>query len=70
MNTDYHINVVYSHEDGVWIAHIPELVHCSAHGATPQEAVVEVEQAAAAWLDAARGLGRPLPAKSVRVVGA
>ena len=32
---DYHINIFYSEEDGGYIADIPDLVECSAFGATP-----------------------------------
>ncbi len=32
----YHINVLYSEEDGGWIAGIPDLVHCSAFEGTPR----------------------------------
>ncbi len=36
---DYHINIFYSGEDGGYIADIPDLVHCSAFGDTPEEAL-------------------------------
>jgi predicted RNase H-like HicB family nuclease len=42
---DYHINVFYSDEDGGYIADIPDLRHCSAFGATPEEAPAEVLKA-------------------------
>ena len=35
---DYHINVFYSEDDEGYIADIPDLQHCSAFGATPEEA--------------------------------
>ncbi len=58
---DYHINIFYSDEDEGYIADIPDLKFCSAFGATPEEAVREVEAAKAAWLDAARAAGKPIP---------
>jgi predicted RNase H-like HicB family nuclease len=58
---DYHINIFYSDEDGGYIADIPDLKVCSAFGATPKEALREVEQAKAAWLEAARAEGKPIP---------
>ena len=58
---DYHINISYSEEDGGYIADIPDLEACSAFGATPQEALAEVEKAKAAWLDVARQEGKPIP---------
>jgi len=52
--SDYHINVFYSEEDGGYIADIPDLEACSAFGASPEEALAEVEKAKEAWLTAAR----------------
>ncbi len=57
----YHINIFYSDEDGGYVADIPDLEACSAFGETPEEALAEVEQANAAWLDAARTEGKPIP---------
>ncbi len=59
--SDYHINIFYSEEDGGYIADIPDLESCSALGATPEEALAEVERAKAAWLEAARESGKPIP---------
>ncbi len=58
---DYHINVFFSDDDEGYIADIPDLKFCSAFGATSEEAVREVEKAKAAWLDAARAAGKPIP---------
>ncbi|MGO8876383.1 MAG: type II toxin-antitoxin system HicB family antitoxin [Acidimicrobiales bacterium] len=62
--TTYPIEVYWSEEDGVWIADVPDLPFCTAHGPTPHEAVAEVEIATEAWLDAARAAGRPVPEPS------
>ena len=59
--TGYHINVFWSDEDGCWIADVPDLEFCSAHGATPVEAVRQVETAMAAWLEAAKAAGKAIP---------
>ena len=58
---DYHINIFYSKEDGGYIADIPDLEACSAFGNTPAEALAQVEIARAAWLEAARAAGKPVP---------
>jgi predicted RNase H-like HicB family nuclease len=58
---DYHINIFYSEEDGGHIADLPDLEFCSAFGETPAEALAEVEQAKAAWLDAAKAEGKEIP---------
>lgn len=64
--SDYHINVVYSEEDGGYIADIPDLESCSAFGPTPQEALDEVLRAKGAWLSAARERGVPIPEPQYR----
>lgn len=58
---DYHINIFYSAEDEGYIADIPDLEACSAFGETPEEALKQVEIAKAAWLEAARAEGKPIP---------
>jgi predicted RNase H-like HicB family nuclease len=58
---DYHINIFYSDDDEGYIADIPDLPLCSAFGATPEDALHEVQIAKAAWLDAAAAEGRPIP---------
>jgi len=63
---DYHINIFYSDEDGGYIADIPDLEYCSAFGATPEEALAEVEKAKQLWLETARATGRPVPAPRYR----
>ena len=63
--SDYHINVFYSDEDKGWIADIPDLPHCSAFGATPEEVVREVGMAKIVWLESARSSGRPIPRPAI-----
>jgi predicted RNase H-like HicB family nuclease len=58
---DYHINIFYSDEDGGYIADLPDLKACSAFGETPEEALAELELARAAWLEAAKAAGKPIP---------
>ena len=57
----YHIDVFWSDEDGVWIANVPDLRFCSAHGDTPNEAVASVQEAMEGWLEVAREDGLPIP---------
>ncbi len=58
---DYHINIFYSDDDGGYIADIPDLEACSAFGATPEDALREVQHAKQAWLEAAQAEGKPVP---------
>jgi len=66
VNPGLPIEVFWSDEDEVWIASVPDLPTCSAHGLVPHDAVAEVEQAIEAWLDAARATGRPIQKPSSR----
>lgn len=65
---DYHINIFYSKDDDGYIADIPDLEACSAFGETPEEALRQVEIAKAAWLEAARAEGKPIPEPMYRPV--
>ncbi len=58
---DYHINIFYSEEDGCYVADIPDLKFCSAFGDTPEEALMELEIAKQAWLEAAKITGKRAP---------
>jgi len=58
---DYHINIFYSDEDEGYIADIPDLIHCSAFGETPEEALSETIKAKDAWIESARNSGKPIP---------
>ena len=66
--SDYHINIFYSDEDGGYIADIPDLQACSAFGATPEEALKQLEEAKRAWLEAAKESGKKIPAPRYRPV--
>ncbi|MHB8452781.1 MAG: type II toxin-antitoxin system HicB family antitoxin [Mycobacteriales bacterium] len=66
MNPEYRIEVSWSDEDQAWIADVPDLALCSAHGPTPHDAVAEVERAVEAWTNAATATGRPLPEPGTR----
>ena len=65
---DYHINLFYSDSDEAYIADIPDLKYCSAHGATPQEALEQVLIAKQAWLEVAKEEGLPIPEPRYRPV--
>ena len=65
---DYHINIFYSQEDGGYIADIPDLAFCSAFGDTAEEALAEVLKAKAAWVEAARAEGKPIPPPTFKPV--
>ena len=49
-------------EGGGWLAEVPELPGCMSDGETPQEAVDNVMDAIARWIEAAEEDSRPVPA--------
>ncbi|RHW18325.1 type II toxin-antitoxin system HicB family antitoxin [Sphingomonas gilva] len=61
MTPHYHINLFWSDEDACWIADVPDLRYCSAHGATPEEAVTEVRIAVELMLESLTEHGDPTP---------
>jgi predicted RNase H-like HicB family nuclease len=61
MQPRYHINTFWSEGDGCWIADVPDLRYCSAHGDTPVEAMREAQEAIALWLETAAETGLPIP---------
>ena len=66
MDIHYHINVFWYPDDKCWIAEVPDLRPCSAHGQTPSEAVAEAEVAIALWLETAHEHGMDIPESSYR----
>jgi predicted RNase H-like HicB family nuclease len=57
----YHINVFWSVEDNCWIADVPDLRPCSAHGDSPSQAIAEAEVAISLWLETAEEHGLAIP---------
>ena len=61
MEHKYEIIIYWSNDDQAYIAEVPELSGCAAHGATPAEALSNCHEAVALWLDTAREFGREVP---------
>ena len=61
----YPIEVFWSDEDEGFIALIPDLPGCSAWGETEAEALLEAQDAAKAWIKAAKKAERAIPGPSV-----
>ena len=49
--------VFWSEEDQKWIVDVPELSGCMADGATPVEALENVETIIDEWIETARAIG-------------
>jgi predicted RNase H-like HicB family nuclease len=60
-NPRYHINLFWSDEDACWIADVPDLRYCSAHGDSPEEAAREAQVAIEGWIETARDCGLEIP---------
>ena len=58
----YEIIIYWSEEDRVFVAEVPELPGCMAHGDTQELALANVKEAIQLWIDTARETGRPIPA--------
>ncbi len=57
----YEIIMYWSQEDATFVAEVPELPGCSAHGATQSKALSQVNQAIKLWLRVARDEQREIP---------
>jgi predicted RNase H-like HicB family nuclease len=57
----YEIVVYWSHDDALFIAEVPELAGCMAHGDSPAAALANAQQAIDLWLATAEEFGRAIP---------
>ena len=57
----YEIIIYGSKDDEVFVAEVPELPGCAAHGDTPDAALANCHEAINLWLDTAKEFGRPVP---------
>ncbi len=61
MDSNYEIIIFWSHEDGAFVAEVPELAGCMADGASYREALANAELVIREWIETAHELGRPVP---------
>ncbi|HSJ49117.1 MAG TPA: type II toxin-antitoxin system HicB family antitoxin [Gammaproteobacteria bacterium] len=57
----YETIIYWSEEDQVFVADVPELPGCMAHGDSPNQALANAQEAIQLWLDTAREFGDPIP---------
>jgi antitoxin HicB len=55
-------------DGGGFVAFVPDLPGCMSDGETPEEALVNVQDAIATWIEAARDLGHPVPVPTRHLV--
>jgi predicted RNase H-like HicB family nuclease len=57
----YEIIIYWSNEDQAFVAEVPELPGCSAHGNSQEEALASAKRAMQCWIDTANEFGDPIP---------
>ena len=61
MTCKYEIILYWSDKDSVFVAEVPELPGCMAHGETHESALANAKDAIELWIETAREFGRPVP---------
>lgn len=57
----YETIIYWSKEDDSYVAEVPELPGCMAHGDSYESALESVKEAIQLWLDTANEFGDPIP---------
>jgi len=57
----YETIIYWSEEDQAYLAEVPELPGCMAHGDSYESALANVKEAIQLWIDTAREFGDPVP---------
>lgn len=53
--------LIQQDEDGIYVAEVPSLPGCISQGATRDEAVAQVREAIAAYMESLQESGEPIP---------
>ena len=62
----YEIIIYWSNEDQAFIAEVPELPGCMAHGTTQEDALASIKSAMELWINTAKEFNDPIPAPKGR----
>jgi len=57
----YEIIIYWSADDVAYVAEVPELAGCMAHGKSRELALANAEAAIALWIKTAKEFGDPIP---------
>lgn len=60
----YEIVIYWSDDDQLYIAEVPDLPGCMAHGKTDMDALLNCREAIDLWISTAREFGDPVPTPS------
>jgi predicted RNase H-like HicB family nuclease len=61
MTDHYEIIIFWSAEDNAFVAEVPELPGCVAHGNTQESALGNIKAAIELWVQTAKEFGDPIP---------
>ena len=61
----YEVIIYWSNEDQVFVAEVPELPGCMAHGDTKANALANADEAMQLWIDTAQEFGDLVPSPRV-----
>lgn len=64
----YSVFMYYDEADKIFVANVPELQGCMAHGYTREEALKEIEIAETLWLESAKDMDIEIPEPSHSVM--
>ncbi|MBN8732573.1 MAG: type II toxin-antitoxin system HicB family antitoxin [Acidobacteria bacterium] len=57
----YEVIIYWSQEDDAYIAEVPQLAGCAAHGDSQEEALRNAQEAISLWIETAKEFGDPIP---------
>ena len=57
----YEVIIYWSDEDEAFVAEVPELAGCMAHGTSYEGALKEAQRAIELWVETAEEFGDPVP---------
>lgn len=57
----YELIIYWSEEDEAFVAEVPELAGCTAHGVSQEAALRNAQDAIVLWLETAAEFGDPIP---------
>ena len=67
--TKYEVIIYWSKEDEAYIAEVPQLAGCAAHGDSQEDALRNAQDAVALWIECATKFGDSVPAPVGRRLG-
>lgn len=57
----HEVIIYWSKEDGVYVAEVPQLAGCAAHGESQEDALRNAQDAIVLWIETAKEFNDPIP---------